>query len=164
MIFRVRNFRFFFDIFSDFSSCRVAIHASRSVLAWYLTIREVPCEFWRVSKIRFFRVIFLHSEHVNRRCSFSAVSTSFDLGPEPWKPYGALSIVPKREVNSLRFIRGLWYTLVYVLKSTYGTYTFGWGGIRLSSGLFWRAAAVFLSCFDIRLFSWCCACRSSISM
>lgn len=76
--------------------------------------------FGEFQKFRFFRVIFLHSEHVNRRCSFSAVSTSFDLGPEPWKPYGILSIVPKREVNSLRFIRGLWYTLVYVLKSTYG--------------------------------------------
>ena len=34
--------------------------------------------FGEFQKFRFFRVIFLHSEHVNRRCSFSAVSTNFD--------------------------------------------------------------------------------------
>ena len=54
MIFRAKKFRFFFDIFSDFSSCRVATHASRGVLVWYLTIPEVPCEFGIFSKFRFF--------------------------------------------------------------------------------------------------------------
>jgi hypothetical protein len=46
---------FFSTFFPDFSSGRRVSHASRGVLAWYLTIPEVPVEFWRFSKFSIFR-------------------------------------------------------------------------------------------------------------